>query len=152
MPKRSKKRKLTPKEEAVIAETVRAMNAGEKFSLAKSVDKVYNVTKESSAKNIASQKMNNDMFRNALLVALEDRRIIGADSKVEKVLVEGLDAEREGDPDHRIRLDYAKEINKISGVYAPQKLETKSMSLNLNMSDEEMKQKIRELQGELEDV
>ena len=51
--------------------------------------------------------------------------------------------------DYRIRLEYIKEINKIAGVYAPEQKETRKLSLNLNMSEEEATQKIKELKGEL---
>ena len=150
MPPRSKKHKLTPKEDAVIAETVRAVNAGEKFSLAKSVEKIYNV-KKTSAATIASQKAGQHDFRATLLAALENRKIIGADSRVEQVLDEGLDAVTEKDnPDFRVRLDYVKEINKIAGVLAPLKSETKSMRLNMDMSEEELNKKIKALKEELE--
>jgi len=151
MPKRSKKHKLTPKEEAVIVETVRSVNEGEKFSVARSVEKIYDV-KKTSAAAMASKKMRNDDFRLTLLTALENRNIIGADSKVEQVLDEGLEATTLGDdPDYRVRLDYAKEINKIAGVYAPEKRETKSMHLNLDMTEEELDKKIKELSEELQD-
>ena len=149
MPKRSKKHKLTPKEEAVISDVIRSVNEGESFSPAKSVERIYDVRK-SSAATIASKKMRDDDFRNALMRALEERRIIGADSKVEQVLAEGLDATSGEDPDFKVRLDYAKEINKIAGVYAPEKKETKSLHLNLNMTEEEMEEKIKELQEQLQ--
>ena len=150
MPKRAKGRKLTSKEEAVIVDVVRSVNKGDKFSVARSVERIHDATKKSSAV-IASRKMSNDDFRNTLMAALEQREIIGADSKVEQVLSEGLDALTEKEnPDFRVRLDYAKEINKIAGVYAPERRETKSMHLNLNMSEEELKKKIAELGKEFE--
>ena len=64
-------------------------------------------------------------------------------------LDEGLDAKDGEKVDFRTRLDYVKEINKVSGVYAPTKTESKSMKLNLDMSKEELEGKIKELQGEL---
>lgn len=149
MAKRAKRSKLTPKEEAVITDVVRAVDAGEGFSVSKSVHRIYNMNKNSASVE-ASRKLNNEDFRNALMLALENRKIIGADSKVERVLDEGLDAENKGEPDHRTRLEYAKEINKIAGVYAPEKKETKSLNLNLNMDKEELTGRIRELQEELE--
>jgi hypothetical protein len=148
MPKLAKGRKLSQKQEAVIRDVVKSVNDGDSFSVARSVKKIYDV-KKTSANTIASRNMKKDDFRNALMDALEGRNIIGADSKVEQRLDEGLDA-RDGERiDFRTRLDYVKEINKISGVYAPTQTETKSLKLNMDMSKEELENKIKLLQEEL---
>ena len=152
MPPRPKGRKLTPKEEATIAETVRAVSEGESFSVSKAVEKIHDV-KKSSSYAIANKKLQNPDFRSALLVALENRKIIGANSKVEARLAEGLDAEGvAGQPELRVRLDYIKEINKIAGVYAAEKKEVKSLRLNLDMTKEELKERIETLQDEMDDI
>jgi hypothetical protein len=151
MPKPPKGRKLTTKQEAVIREVVRSVRDGEKFSVANAVEKIYNI-KKTSAHPMAAKNLRNDNFREALLDALEERRIIGADSKVEQVLSEGLDAESKGEVDYRTRLEYAKEINKIAGVYAPERHESKHLKLNLNLSKEELDEKIKDLKDELDDV
>lgn len=163
-------KKLSIKQEAVIADVLKTVKRGEKLSVAKSVEKIYDVKSSKVASVIASQNLANPDFRLTLLEALEERSIIGADSKVEKVLAEGLDAtkgvslvvghDERGKPildieqvaDHGTRLEFAKEINKIAGVYAPEKRETKKFSFNLNMSKEEVADRIKALRGELEDV
>ena len=145
----TKRQKLTTKQAGVIADAVKGVREGGKLKLAESVEKIYNVSSIHSARSIATANWGKEHFREALLNALEERKIIGADSKVEKVLTSGLDAEKEGEVDHRTRLDYAKEINKISGVYAAEKKETKTMKLNMDLSEEELNRKINALREEL---
>lgn len=149
VPKKTRGKKLSIKQEAVIADVIRSVNGGGGFSVAGSVEKIYNATKE-SASTLASRYLRDDDFRGTLLSALESRKIIGANSKVERRLVEGLDAETVNGADYHSRLEYIKEINKIVGVYAPEKRETKSLSLNLNMTKEELDEKVRSLQEELD--
>jgi hypothetical protein len=87
-------------------------------------------------------------FREALISSLIEKKILGADSKTEDVLVAGLDAEKNGEVDYDVRLKYAQELNKIAGVYAAEKKQT--MNLNLDVSEEELDKRIRELQEQLE--
>jgi hypothetical protein len=145
-------KKLTPKQDAVIRDVVKNVNQGNKFSVARSVEKIYNVKNKNSAQSIASHNMSKPDFRLALMDALEERKVLGKGGKVEEVLVEGLDAEDKGETDFKTRLDYVKEINKISGVYAPDRKETKTFNLNLNMTKEEAEEKIETLREELADV
>lgn len=143
-------RKLTTKQEAVITEVVRDMKKGEKLSVTNAVERIYNVTSRKSAAAVATKNLADPDFRVALLKALEERDILGPGSKVENRLVEGLDAEDKGETDYRTRLEYIKEIHKIAGVYAPDKHETRKMTLNLNMSKEELEEKIKALKEELD--
>jgi len=111
---------------------------------------VYNAKNDKNVRAIVHNNFKNPDFRAALVAGLERENILGANSRVERRLVEGLDAETDkGSVDYRIRLEYIKEINKIAGVYAPEQKETRKLSLNLNMSEEEATQKIKELKGEL---
>lgn len=145
-----KKRKLTTKQEAVITEVVRDVKKGNKLSVADAVERIYNVSSRKSAHAVASKNLSNPDFRSALLKALEERDVLGKGSKVENRLVEGLDAESKGETDYRTRLEYIKEIHKIAGVYAPEKHESRKMTLNLNMSKEELEEKIKTLREELD--
>lgn len=165
-----KTKKLSIKQEAVIADVLKTVKEGGKLSVAKSVEKIYDVKSPKVASVMASQNLANPDFRLSLLAALEERNIIGANSKVEQVLSEGLDATKKqaivvdrddrgrpileyvNETDFGTRLEYAKEINKIAGVYAPEKHETKKFNLNLNMSKEELADRIRSLRGELEEI
>jgi hypothetical protein len=52
--------------------------------------------------------------------------------------------------DYATRLKYIQEINKIAGVYAPERKETKTLRLNVDVSEEELDEKIKKLQRELE--
>ena len=149
MPRKPKGKKLTTKQEAVIRDVVRSVKKGEKFDVARSTEKIYDVSSKASASSIAAKNLRKEPFREALLDALEERDIIGANSKVEKRLTEGLDAESKGETDFKTRLEYIKEINKIAGVYAPLKTESKHLKLNMNMSEEELDKKIENLRKEL---
>ena len=147
--KKSPRSKLTIKQEAVIADVIRSVKDGEKMSVAKSVERIYETKNIGSARTLATRNLNNDDFREALLFALEDRKILGADSEVEEVLASGLKAESKGEIDYRTRLEYVKEINKVAGMYAPERRESHNIKLNLNMTKEELDKKIRLLKEEL---
>ena len=151
------KSRLPIKQQLVIADQIKRIQDGGSVSLADSFEKIYDVSSRASAKSMASNYYHNsEQFRNALIDGLINKNIIGADSKVEKRLREGLDATKEsregGDrPDYRARLSYAQEINKIAGVYAPEKKETKKMTLNVDMSSQELDKKIEQLNKELQE-
>lgn len=123
---------------------------GKSITPVKSTKKIYDVTTEGSAKQMTSQNMTNLDFRAELVKQLADAEIIGTKSRVGLRLDEGLDATtKDGDVDYTNRLKYVQEINKVIGVYAPQKVESKSMILNVDITDEELAKKIAELQSEL---
>lgn len=141
---------LTGKQLLVIDDMVAKMKADKSATPVESHEKIYNVSSRNSAKTLSSRNMNNPDFRKALTDALHERSIIGPDGKVELRLEEGLDATNsDGSVDYTNRLKYIQEINKIVGVYAPQKVEKRSMTLNLDVSEEELDEKIRSLQEEL---
>ena len=145
-------RPLTIKQEATIGEVMKDLKEGKKLDVASAVGRIYNVNGPESAVAIANKNLKNDNFREALLIALENRDILGPGGKIENRLAEGLDAEDKHGVDYKTRLEYIKEINKIAGVYAPDKKETKSLRLNLNLTPEEVAERISSLSEELEDV
>jgi hypothetical protein len=146
-------KKLSIKQEAVIADVLKTVKEGGKLSVSKSTEKIYDVKSRAIAQSISSQNLAIPEFRQALLNGLEERQILGANSRVEGRLAEGLDAEDDrGNLDRKTILEYIKEINKVAGVYAPEQRESKHLRLNMNMSKEEVADKIKSLQGELEDV
>ena len=134
----------------MVEDMVAKVLSGKSITPVESVEKIYNVSSHNSAKHISSVNMNNPDFRAAFLEAFRKRDILGENSLVETRLEEGLDAtDREGSVDYGNRLKYIQEINKIAGVYAPQRVEKKTMSLNLDMTEEELDAKIQELKQEL---
>jgi len=100
---------------------------------------------------MASQNYAKKNFRLALVEELETNKIIGAGSKVSKRLQEGLDATKvyrdDLVVDYDARLKYVQEINKITGIYAPEV--KKTLNLNLDVTEEDLDAKIKELQEEL---
>lgn len=144
---------LSVKQKLVIADMVHDVEQGKKLHAVKSTKMVYNTNNDKTIANISSNNMNKEDFRQALIEGLSKANIIGKNSKVSKVINEGLDAltggKFGGDPDYRTRLAYVQEINKITGVYAPQKQESRSLKINVDMSSEELQNKINELQSEL---
>lgn len=152
MPKKTTKNPygLTGKQLLVVEDIVRKVKDGESITPVASHEKVYNVSHRESAKTISSRNMNNPDFRAAILDGLHKKNVLGPDGKIEQRLEEGLDAtDKEGFVDYTNRLRYAQEINKIAGIYAPQKVERKTMNLNLDVSEEELDSKIKELKEEL---
>lgn len=138
---------LTPKQRLTVETAVENVKAGKGLDLTKAHAKYYKVSSSGSAAVIANKNMKRENFRQALVAGLKEKGIIGPNSKVEQRLSEGLDAEGDTGLDRRIILEYIKEINKVSGAYAPQRTESKS--LHLNLSGKELDDKIKELQQEL---
>lgn len=124
------------------------------MDLVKSTKKFYDVKNDNTAASMTSQNMAKPHFRLALINELEDHGIIGEGSVVSRKLREGLDATKVYKDDlvidYDARLRYIQEINKITGVYAPQKVEKRSLSLNVDMTEKELDERIQDLQEELE--
>jgi hypothetical protein len=135
---------LTYKQDLVIKDAVSDIEMGKSMNLAKSVEKFYNVKNRKSTSQVIRSNMQNKNFREALIESLVDKKILGANSLTENRLLEGLDAEtKDGFIDYDVRLKYVQEINKVAGVYAPERKAT--MNLNVDMSEEELDKHIKEL-------
>lgn len=140
---------LTSKQKIVIADMIDDVVTGKGLNPAESHLKIYNTNKIKNARVMASQNLSRINFREALMEGLRKQKIIGANSKVETRLIQGLDAKAytlkgKKITDYRARLDYIKEINKIQGVYAPETKNVRRLSLNINLDE-----RIKELQKEL---
>ena len=144
---------LTLKEKLTVEDVVLNLKETGELDVKKSVDKFYNASTPQSLSALTSEIKYKENFRAALVDELEKAGVIGADSKLKRRLEEGLDATRvQGDGlvvDYDARLRYVQEINKITGVYAPHRVEKKSWSLNMDMSEDELDEKIKTLQDEL---
>jgi hypothetical protein len=142
---------LTQKQRLTIADMIGKVKKGVPLTPSASVEKFYNVGSKEMAQVIASRNMKNPDFRTALMEGLEAKQILGRDSRVESGLDQGLEAtDKDGNVDYATRLKYIQEINKIAGVYAPERKETKTLRLNVDVSEEELDEKIKKLQRELE--
>ena len=142
---------LTGKQLLVVEDMIEKVKAGKSIDPIESTKKVYNVSTHDSAKTITYRNLNNPDIRRALIEGFHEKNIIGANSRVEQRLDEGLDAtDKDGSVDYANRLKYIQEINKIVDVYAPKRVEKKTMTLNLDLSEEELDKKIKDLQDELE--
>lgn len=153
MPKRKKTKDnpfgLTYKQDLVIRDVTEKVKQGKKPSIIESVEKFYDVKNRASATQVLVKNMQNSDFREALVHNLVEKRILGADSLTEDRLIEGLDAINDkGNVDYDARLKYIQEVNKIAGIYAPEKKAT--LNLNVDMSEEELDSHIRELQEQLD--
>jgi hypothetical protein len=142
---------LSTKQKLVIEDVAENIKAGKGLTLTASHKKIYQ-TKNPAV--LANENINRPNFRLALIEGLKKRKILGPNSIVEQKLSEGLDANfytKSGIEivDHRTRLAYIQEINKIADVYAPSRTEQKTLSLNLTMTKEELDEKIKSLQTQL---
>lgn len=117
---------LSIKQQAVIDDILFDISQRKGFSLAKSVAKFYRVKNKRSAYSIASQNLSKLNFKEALLNELKNNKLIGKGGSIEQKLTEGLEAmvilkDNTGRsfsyPDFKTRLEYIKEINKITGLY-----------------------------------
>lgn len=144
---------LSAKQKLVIDDMVSDVKQGKKLDAVKSTNMIYNAKNKHTNDVIASKNMNSVDFRTALIEKLASENIIGANGKVSRKIMEGLDAVNETKDgifiDYKTRLQYIQEINKITGVYAPEKTEQKTLKINVNMSSEELQDKIKELTQEL---
>lgn len=142
---------LTPKQRLTIADMITKVKKGQPLTPVDSTKKFYNVGSDNMARVITTTNMKNPEFRTALIEGLEAKQILGRDSRVEAGLDQGLDAvDKDGNVDYATRLKYIQEINKIAGVYAPERKETKSLHLHADITEEELDQKIKNLQKQLE--
>ena len=139
--------KLTYKQELVVRDVTEKVNQGKPMAIIESIEKFYNTKNRNSAKSVLAKNLKSTNFRDALMTSLVEKQILGADSKTEKVLLEGLDAEKGGEVAHETRLRFVQEINKIAGVYAPET--KKNLNLNLDVTEAELDAKIKALQEEL---
>lgn len=143
---------LSAKEKLLVKDIVGKVKSGESIKPVESVKRIYNVSSENSARVISSQKMNNPDIQQALIDGWSDKKIIGPGGKIETRLEEGLDATTEqGGVDYNNRLKYIQEINKITGVYAAERREVRKLSLNIDMTEDELDKEISRLTEELED-
>jgi len=150
-PKKTKKNPygLTYKQDLVIRDIVNKVEHGKKMDVLGSVEKFYEAKNRNTAKTIVSKNMNNLNFREALVSSLVEKKILGADSITEDKLIEGLDAtDKDGSVNYDTRLKYIQEVNKIAGVYAAEKKQI--LNLNMEMSEEELDEHIKELKEQLE--
>jgi hypothetical protein len=150
-PRRTKKNPfgLTYKQDLVLKDVVNKVERGKKMDVLGSVEKFYEAKNRNTAKTIVKANMMNTNFREALVSSLVEKRVLGADSITEGKLIEGLDAtEKDGSINYDTRLKYIQEVNKIGGVYAPEKRQ--SLNLNMDMTEEELDKHIKELKEQLE--
>jgi len=141
---------LTAKQKLVIEDIVEDVSQGKGINPTKSHNKIYNIEKIETAKSMASENLHKPNFQQALIEGLKKREIIGSNGKLEQRLAEGLDAtDTDKNPEYRTRLSYIQEINKITGVYAPVKIDQRSLSLRANVTPEQIDEKIDRLQEEL---
>jgi len=111
---------------------------------------VYNTNGKNSLSTVTAQNLRKVNFREGLLEELTKAGIVGERSAISKHLMEGLSAEAaDGRADYNVRLKYIQEIHKVIGIYAPQKIEKKTLSLHADISEDELDDRIEQLQGEL---
>jgi len=141
---------LSTKQRLTIADMLNDVEQGRGLKPAKSTAKIYPAKNANYANQIAVQNIHKLNYRQALLDGLLKRKIIGKNSKVEKRLTQGINAKTgKKKDDYEIRLKYAQEINKISGVYSPQITESKSLNLNVDITKEQLDNRIEQLQDQL---
>lgn len=109
---------LSVKQRLVINDVVDDILHGRGMDHAQSTQKFYKVKNRKGAAEIARQNWN----RLAFMQAFNDKlRQVNLNGKIATALGEGLDAvDSMGYIDHGTRLDYIKEINKITGAYPNQ--------------------------------
>ena len=149
-PKPSNPHALSPKQKAVIIDVVDNIRAGRGLDVASSVAKIHQ-TKH--PRIIASRHLAHQNFREALIEELYKSKTIGKNGRVNEVLQEGLNAVKNtrygNEVDYQSRLDYAQEINKIIGVYAPDRIDKRTLNLNVDIPPEDLDKRIQELQEQV---
>lgn len=151
-PKKTKQnpRRLTAKQSMVVEDMVHDVESGQGLDPTKSHLKIYRTKKKSVASVMANENLKRPNFRQALIDGLTKRKILGKNSQVEKQLQKGLKATHKGKPDHKTRLAYIQEINKVAGVYAPEKKQIGKLNINLDLTPDQLKNRVKQLKDELE--
>ncbi len=141
---------LSTKQTLVIEDMIKNVEEGYGLTATQSHQRFYQ-TKNPAI--IANENLNRPNFREALITGLTKRRILGKNSIMEKKLTEGLDAttvtENGETIDYRNRLSYIQEIAKIVGLYAPEKIDKRTLNLNIDVEPAELDKRIEQLQNEL---
>lgn len=144
---------LTAKQSLAKDLMIASMKAGEGLRAMEIHQQVYPVKNKQTASQLAHQNITQPNFRQALLDGLTKRKILGKNSKTERRLRQGLDATQPTLTGKRIdfktRLAYIQEINKVAGVYAPEKRMTSRLNINLDLTPEQLKKRNQDLQEEL---
>jgi len=141
---------LSTKQRLTIADMLHDVEQGKGLKPVKSTAKIYPTKNANIANQIAIKNIRKDNFRQALIDGLLKRKVIGKNSIIEKRLNQGLNAKTgKKKDDYYIRLSYAQEINKIVGVYSPQKTQSQNLNLNVDISKEELDNRIEQLQEQL---
>ena len=139
---------LSKKQILTIEEVKNQLARGEVPNLPAAHNKVYDTN--GNGNELANQNFNRLNYRQALIEALREKKIIGENGKVEQRLAEGLDAiDNKDSPNYSVRLDYIKEINKITGVYSPQETLNRRLGVSIQLSGDELEQEILKLEEEL---
>jgi len=143
---------LSTKQKLVIEDMAQGIKKGKGLNQRKSHAKIYNTTSPRSASVMAHDNMVKPNFREALLESLENKGVLGVNGKVAKRLSEGLDAKDQLDNAlFSVRLSYIQEINKVTGVYAPTKIDQRTLRLSGQLPASELKDKVDSLRQELEE-
>ena len=143
---------LSPKQRAVIEDVVQNIKAGKGMDLPASVARIH---QSNHPRVIASQHLHRVNFREAMIEELYKTKTIGKNGRVNQVLKEGLEAvkyTKDGDiagEDYQARLAYAQEINKIIGVYAPERTDKRTLNVNMNIPPEELDKRIQDLKDQV---
>ena len=144
---------LSMKQRLTIEDMLNDVKQGKGLKPAKSTEKIYPVKNSNVAQTMAIENLGRPNYRQALIDGLLKRQIIGKNSKIEQKLNQGLNAKtKDNRKDHKTRLGYIQEINKIVGVYSPLKTENKSLNLNVDITKEELDTRIDELQAQLKNT
>jgi hypothetical protein len=134
----------------VVADIVGDIKQGRAMNVKKSVSKFHNTKYPAQ---LAYKQMQNPDFRQAIIDDLNKAKVIGKGGTINNVLQEGLDAVKltkfgEVD-DFPTRLAYIQEINRITGVYAPDRTDRRTLNVNMNVSPEELEERITELKEQV---
>lgn len=146
---------LTQKQKLVVE--IMADNVANKRGLRQTEAhaQVYNTNNDKTASVVASENLAKPNIREALIDSLTKKGILGVNGKAENRLVEGLDAYTSTPTGKRVkdystRLRYVQELHKITGVYAPQKVERSNKNINVNFGNtNEIKKALAQLKEEI---
>ncbi|MCR4329498.1 MAG: hypothetical protein NUV65_03055 [Candidatus Roizmanbacteria bacterium] len=146
---------LSIKQEATIALVENQIKRGEPISLSKAHNIVYKT--KGNGDVIAHQNLHTINYREAFIERMRELNITGKNGKIERVMTEGLESEKvynkQGDtaPDYATRLSYAQELHKIIGAYAPTQSQQSSVSVNLDVTPNDLDERITMLSEELQE-
>ena len=142
---------LTSKQRLTAELVARNIADGNGVNMMEAHNDIYAPKSKKTASNMARVNGGIEGFRLEIIEGLRKKKLLGVNGKLQQRMAEGLNAKLvgSGKPAYTIILAYIKEINKVLGVYAPVKIDQRTLNLRSTLTPQQLHANISGLEGEL---